>query len=231
MENPKFLSPILLGTLYIVAMPIGNLEDISLRALRVLGEVEIVLAEDARVTREFLANYQLSTTVITYGRRDSEDVLHQMLTLLKSGKSVALVSDAGTPAIADPGLLLIQETLKIGVNVRAIPGANAALVALLLSGFPSGRFIFEGFPPRSQLERQAFFQNLADESRTIILYESPRFLRSTLRDLCVVLGEDRSAMIGFDLTKLTEKLFRGTLAEMRAEFTRKKIRAETGRRP
>ena len=194
-------------------MPIGNEEDVSLRALRVLKEVALVVAEDSRITRRFLMNYSLETNVITFGRRDTENVLSLILTTLKSGKSVALVSDSGTPAIADPGLFVIQECLNIGTNITGIHGANAAVLALSISGFSDGRFVFEGFPPRVSSERQAFFEYLRYEPRTIVIYESPRFLLSTLKTLRDILGQNRKIMLGFNLTKQNEKIFRGNLEE------------------
>jgi 16S rRNA (cytidine1402-2'-O)-methyltransferase len=213
------------GTLYIVATPIGNLEDITLRALRVLKEVGLIAAEDTRVTRKLLTRYEIRTSLIAYhqhskGRRAEEIVEH-----LRAGEDVALVSDAGTPGISDPGHELIRLAIEAAIAIVPIPGPNAIMTALVASGLPTSHFAFDGFPPRKESERRAFFRGLAADPRTIVLYESPLRLVATLKSALAELG-DREAAIVREATKLFEEVFRGRLSEAIERFTHPKARGE-----
>ncbi|HZP84535.1 MAG TPA: 16S rRNA (cytidine(1402)-2'-O)-methyltransferase [Chthonomonadaceae bacterium] len=206
------------GTLYLVSTPIGNLEDISLRALRLLREVPLIAAEDARVTRKLLDHFGIGTEVVSYRSSRQPHQTETLLAALHAGRDLALVSDAGTPAIADPGASLITAAIARGIPVQPVPGPVAALSALVASGLPAGRFAFDGFPPRRRADRRAFFAALARESRTLLLYESPAYLPATLRDLLAALGRERPVAIVRDLTRSGETCFRGTLAQAVAHF-------------
>jgi 16S rRNA (cytidine1402-2'-O)-methyltransferase len=199
------------GTLYIVATPIGNLEDISLRALRLLREVDLIAAEDTRVTRKLLSHYDIHTPLISYHQHSRGEKAESLVDRLISGQAIALVSDAGTPGISDPGADLIRRALDANVSVIPIPGANAAVAALVASGLPTGRFSFEGFPPRTKTDRREFFADLRDEPRTVILYESAQRMDATLSDLYAAIG-DRPVALARELTKKFEEIFRGCLS-------------------
>lgn len=214
------------GTLYLVSTPIGNLEDISLRALRVLRQVRLVAAEDARITRKLLDHFAIPTQVLTYRLHSRCNQTEELLACLRAGQEIALVSDAGTPAIADPGSRLIAAAIAQGVPVVPIPGPVAAISALVVSGLPTGRFAFDGFPPRPRADRQAFFASLARETRTILLYEKASCLHATLEDLLSALGPDRALAIARDLTKPGETIYRGTLGQAIPPFRRRKPRGE-----
>jgi 16S rRNA (cytidine1402-2'-O)-methyltransferase len=200
------------GTLYLLSVPIGNLQDISLRALEVLRRVSLLIVEDTRVTKQLLNHYGIDCTLHRYDTRRLEQSLTLLRQTLQEGKEVALVSDAGTPTIADPGNRAVQEALRIGAKVTAIPGASAVLTALVLSGMAQGRFAFDGFPPTSTTDRHAFFTQLSTETRTIILYKTASRLRSTLCALAQYLGGERDLLIAKDLTKPTENLLYTTLS-------------------
>lgn len=208
------------GTLYLVATPIGNLEDITLRALRVLKEADLVAAEDTRHTRGLLSHFDIETALISYhqhsetGRTD-----HLVRRMAEENQTIALVTDAGTPGISDPGLVLVQAALAAQVPVVPIPGASAALCALVGSGLPTTRFAFEGFLPRIKSARRAKLAALArTETRTLIFYEAPSRLAETLRDMAASFGPDRPAAVGRELTKKFEEFVRGSLAEAAAHF-------------
>jgi 16S rRNA (cytidine1402-2'-O)-methyltransferase len=198
------------GTLYVVSTPIGNLEDVTLRALRVLREVDLICAEDTRVTRKLLSRYDIRTPLTSYHRHSATEKEAEVVARLASGASVALVSDAGTPGVSDPGDRLVAATIAAGVAVVPVPGPSAALTALVVSGLGTGRFAFDGFPPRNRSDRRAFFEALRPERRTIVLYEAPTRIRQTLEDLVAVLGNRRVA-VGRELTKAFEEVYRGTL--------------------
>lgn len=212
------------GTLYVVSTPIGNLEDLSLRARRVLQEADLIAAENARVTRDLLRRCGLSTPVVSCGRRRDGETEEALVARLADGQTLALVCDAGTPGISDPGLALIRLALAQGAAVVPVPGPNAALAALVVSGLPAGRFAFDGFPPRARTDRHAFFQSLRHERRTLLLFETARFLRDTLERLLAVLG-DRPLIVARDMTKPTEEVYRGTLSGAIAHF-RSRLRGE-----
>ncbi len=197
-----------MGTLYIVPTPIGNLEDITLRALRVLREVALIAAEDTRTTRILLQHYNIHTPLTSYHEHNKLAKLDAIFDTLTSA-DVALVSDAGTPGISDPGYELIQEAIRRGVRIEPLPGASAILPALVASGLPTDGFVYLGFLPRKQSERTAFLEAIASERRTLIAYESPNRLMDTLEAILSILG-DRPLCVARELTKLYEEFQRGT---------------------
>lgn len=213
------------GTLYIVATPIGNLEDITLRALRTLREADLIAAEDTRVTRKLLSHYDIHTPTTAYHQHSRGERAEEILDALRRGKNVALVSDAGTPGISDPGHELIAMCIAEGVDVQAIPGPSALIVALVVSGMPTSHFAFDGFPPRKESERRAFFAALKHDARTICLYESPLRLMATLRSMQRELG-DRQVAVVREATKLHEEVFRGTVSEAVERFGACRVRGE-----
>jgi 16S rRNA (cytidine1402-2'-O)-methyltransferase len=206
------------GTLYVVATPIGNPEDLTLRALRVLREVDLIAAEDTRVSGPLLRRYGIQTPLTSYQQHSRGAKAAALVEELRQGRRIALISDAGMPGISDPGAELIALAVAAGVPVTPVPGATAAIAALAASGLPAARFVFEGFPPRPAAERRAFFEALRDEPRTVILYESPRRLVTTLRSLRDVLGE-RRVVVAREVTKESEEFVRGTASEALARFT------------
>lgn len=206
-----------MGTLYLVATPLGNLEDITLRALRVLREVPLIAAEDTRHTRKLLNHFALTTPAMSYHEHSGEAGIAAVLAALANG-DVALVSDAGTPAISDPGSDLVRATLQAGYPVIPIPGPSAVVTALIASGLPTDQFTFLGFLPRRSQERRALLQSVSHEPRTLVLYEAPHRLRACLDDLLTVLG-DRDACLARELTKLHEQWLRDSLSKLRARYT------------
>ena len=200
------------GILYIVATPIGNLEDITLRAIRVLKEADLVAAEDTRHTRHLLDRYQIDTQLTSYHDHNKEEKAPVLVARMLEGKSVALVSDAGTPGISDPGYFLINLAIDRKIPVVPIPGATAAIAALSVSGMPTDRFLFEGFLPAKHLARLKRLQELSKEERTIIFYEAPHKIIRAVADMLAVLS-DRRAVITRELTKIHEETIRGTLSE------------------
>ncbi len=201
------------GILYIVSTPIGNLEDITLRALRVLKEADIVAAEDTRHTRHLLDRYQITTQLTSYHDHNKEEKGPVLVARLLEGRTVALVSDAGTPGISDPGYFLINLAVDQKVPVVPIPGATAAIAALSVSGLPTDRFVFEGFLPAKHLARLKRLQELAAEKRTLVFYEAPHKIIRTLADMLAVFGE-RRAVVTRELTKVHEETMRGPLSEI-----------------
>ncbi len=201
----------MIGTLYIVATPIGNLEDITLRAIRILKEVKLIAAEDTRHTRHLLDRYQIGTPTTSYHDHNKEEKAPVLVARMLEGQSVALVSDAGTPGISDPGYFLINLAIDQKVPVVPVPGAAAAVAALSISGLPTDRFVFEGFLPAKHTARLKRLQELAEEQRTVIFYEAPHKIVRTLEDLLEVFG-DRVAVVTRELTKVYEETVRGTLS-------------------
>lgn len=213
------------GTLYIVSTPIGNLEDITLRALRVIKEADVIAAEDTRVTRKLTSHYDIHTPLISYHQHSRGGRAEEIVEMLKEGKSVALVSDAGTPGISDPGHELIAMCIAEGVRIETVPGPTALISALVASGMPTSHFAFDGFPPRRESERLAFFRSIRHDTRTVVLYESPGRLRRTLEAIRSELGERRVA-IAREITKLFEEVCRGTVSEVIEHFSESKVRGE-----
>ncbi|MBI3610739.1 MAG: 16S rRNA (cytidine(1402)-2'-O)-methyltransferase [Nitrospirae bacterium] len=201
------------GFLYIVSTPIGHLEDITLRALRVLKEVSVVAAEDTRHTQKLFAHFQIRTPLTSYHDHNKEEKTPILLQRLKDGQSVALVADAGTPTISDPGYYLINRCIQAGIPLSPIPGPSAFLAALTVSGLPTDAFLFEGFLPKKRTGRLKHLEALREEPRTIILYESPHRLTRCLNDLLAVLG-DRRIVIARELTKMFEEIVRGRLSQL-----------------
>ncbi|MGB5693133.1 MAG: 16S rRNA (cytidine(1402)-2'-O)-methyltransferase [Flavobacteriaceae bacterium] len=206
-----------MGKLYIVPTPIGNLQDITLRAISVLKEADLILAEDTRTSAKLLRHFEISTPLMSHHMHNEHRTLTSILQRLVAGETLALISDAGTPAISDPGFLLSRACIEKGIELDCLPGATALIPALVCSGLPSDRFVFEGFlPPKKG--RQTRLKQLADEKRTIILYESPHKLLKTLSQLAEFFGPDRIASVSRELTKLHEETKRGTLAEILEYF-------------
>ena len=206
-----------MGTLYVVATPIGNLEDVTLRALRVLREVELVLAEDTRRTRTLLTRHEIANRPRSLHAHNEAQRSREVLAVLAGGSSVALVSDAGTPLVSDPGERLVAAAIEAGHAVVPIPGASAVLSALVASGLPAASFLFLGFLPRRKGEREALLARIRDRTETVILFESPRRLAATLCQLTDALG-DRPACVARELTKLHEEVARGSLPELAERF-------------
>jgi 16S rRNA (cytidine1402-2'-O)-methyltransferase len=202
------------GKLYVCATPIGALEDITLRALRVLREADLIAAEDTRRTRKLLAHYGIHTPLISYHEHNKARQTPRLLDLLRQGRSVALVSDAGTPGISDPGQELIRGAVEQGLPVVAVPGPSALLTALVLSGFPSDRFRYEGFVPRRQPDRRALLESLRHETAPTVLFEAPHRLLQTLSEIAELLGT-REVCVCRELTKRFEQVLRGTAAQVR----------------
>lgn len=214
------------GVLYLCATPIGNLEDITLRVLRILREVDLIAAEDTRHTRKLLHHYDIHRPLTSYHEHNRRQKGEQLLRELMTGKKIALVTDAGTPAISDPGWDLVQMAIAAGIQVVPLPGPSALVTALVVSGLPTERFVFEGFLPREGKERRQRLQALAEEERTIVLYEAPHRLRRTVADLLTVLGEARPVVLARELTKIHEEVWRGTLAELQARLEQEEVRGE-----
>jgi 16S rRNA (cytidine1402-2'-O)-methyltransferase len=201
--------------LYVVATPIGNLEDITLRAIKTLDGVDLIAAEDTRRTSRLLAHYRIRTPLISCHEHNEQQRSPELIGKIQSGAAVALVSDAGTPSVSDPGYRLVRAALAHGVNVFPIPGVSAAVTALCASGLPTDAFVFLGFAPRKKGRRRDLLESLADERRTLVFYESPRRVAAFLDEILVAMG-DRPAVLGRELTKLHEEFIRGTLSEIRA---------------
>ncbi|MDC3402796.1 MAG: 16S rRNA (cytidine(1402)-2'-O)-methyltransferase [Flavobacteriaceae bacterium] len=213
------------GKLYVVPTPIGNLEDITLRALRVLKEVDLVLAEDTRVSLKLLNHFEISVGVYAYHLNNEHHTTKKWIDQLKEGKQIALVSDAGTPAISDPGFLLVRASIAEGVEVECLPGATAFVPALVMSGLPCDRFVFEGFlPPKKG--RVTRLEHLAAQNKTVVFYESPHKILKTLKQCAEIFGADRPASISRELTKMYEETLRGSLTELIDHFEETAPRGE-----
>ena len=214
-----------MGILYIVPTPVGNLEDITLRALRVLRESDLVLAEDTRTTGLLLKHYDIHNQLVSHHKFNEHGTSAGIVERLRSGQTIALVSDAGTPGISDPGFFLVREAVNAGIEVQCLPGATAFVPALVSSGLPDDRFCFEGFLPQKK-GRQTRLASLADEQRTMVFYESPYRLVKTLEQLGEVMGTDRRACVAREISKIHEECVRGTLSELAAHFTATPPRGE-----
>lgn len=214
------------GILYVVATPIGNLEDISYRAIRILGEVDLIAAEDTRHSRKLLVHYGLRTPLISYQEHNEAVRSQQLCERLRGGESIALISDAGTPCLADPGYRLVALCHQEGIRVAPVPGASALLAALAVAGLPTDQFHFAGFIPAKKGQRQTFLQNIGAQQQTLIAYEAPHRLRACLEDICHCLGGDRQLVIARELTKLHEELFRGSASAAWDHFAARPVRGE-----
>ncbi|WP_299460673.1 16S rRNA (cytidine(1402)-2'-O)-methyltransferase [uncultured Microscilla sp.] len=211
--------------LYLVPTPIGNLDDITLRAIKTLQSVDVILAEDTRTSGVLLRHLDIGKPLQSYHIHNEHKVLQQLVERMQKGEKMALISDAGTPAISDPGFLLVRECLKHDIQIECLPGATAFVPALVKSGLPNDRFIFEGFLPHKK-GRQTRLQQLATETRTMVFYESPHRLVKMLHQLTEVLGKDRQASVSRELTKIYEETVNGTLEEIAQHFEAKKVKGE-----
>ena len=211
--------------LLIVPTPIGNLEDITLRAISTLKSVDLILAEDTRTSGKLLKHFEISTPMQSYHMHNEHKILDRIIEKLKSGFEIALISDAGTPAISDPGFLLTRACVAEQIPVECLPGATAFVPALVNSGLTNDRFIFEGFLPIKK-GRQTRLKLLAEEERTIVLYESPHKLNKTLEQICLFFGKDRQISISRELTKLFEETRRGTAKELLDHYSKAAVKGE-----
>jgi 16S rRNA (cytidine1402-2'-O)-methyltransferase len=202
-----------LGKLYLVGTPIGNLEDITLRAIRILQSVDLIAAEDTRRTGKLLQHLAISTPQISYNEHNHHSRIQELINRLQQGASLALVTDAGMPSISDPGVELVQAAIAHQITVIPIPGPTAVISALAASGLPTDRFIFEGFLPLKQSDRQARLELFRSETKTIVLYEAPHRILKTLQDLLAVVGDRREIVLARELTKIHEEFWRGNIAE------------------
>ncbi len=199
--------------LYLCATPIGNLEDMTFRAIRILREVNLIAAEDTRRTRKLLTHFEIHTPLIRFDENCKEIVAEKILSRLLAGESVAVVSDAGLPAISDPGAELVRLAIDAGIKICPIPGANAALSALICSGLDTSKFLFAGFAPKTKKNRREFFEKFSTFEETIIFYEAPHRLKNFLEELAEVFG-DREAVLARELTKIHEEFLRGKISEL-----------------
>jgi 16S rRNA (cytidine1402-2'-O)-methyltransferase len=214
-----------MGKLYLVPTPIGNLEDMTFRAIRVLKEVDLILAEDTRTSGKLLKHFDIATHMQSHHMHNEHKTVEHVVSRLKAGNNIALISDAGTPAISDPGFLLTRAALENGIDVECLPGATAFVPALVNSGLPNDRFVFEGFLPEKK-GRQTRFLALADETRTMIFYVSPHKLTKTLAEFAQYFGEDRPVCVSRELSKLHEENARGTVKDVLAHFEKKTVKGE-----
>ncbi len=214
------------GILYVVGTPIGNLEDMSFRAVRILKEADAIAAEDTRHTGKLLHHFQIKTPQISYHEHNQQQRIPEILERLRQGAAIALVTDAGMPGISDPGCELVQACVKNGIAVVPIPGPSASITALSAAGLPTDRFVFEGFLPAKGKDRRRRLEVLQSESRTLILYEAPHRLRETLQDLTNVFGGDRPIVLARELTKLHEEFWRGTIEEAIAHYSGREPQGE-----
>ena len=214
-----------MGKLYLVPTPIGNLEDITLRAIKVLKEVDVVLAEDTRTSGKLLKHFEIATPLQSHHMHNEHKQVESLVQKLKGGTVYALISDAGTPAISDPGFLLTRACVENDIEVECLPGATAFVPALVNSGLPNDRFVFEGFLPLKK-GRQTRLQELAEENRTMVFYESPHKLLKTLGQFVDYFGADRPVSVSRELTKLYEETVRGTLSEVLEHFNQKSPKGE-----
>ena len=214
-----------MGKLYLVPTPIGNLEDITLRALRVLSEVSVIYAEDTRTSLVLLKRYEITTPLASHHKFNEHRGVDLICDRIESGDNVALISDAGTPGISDPGFLLVRNAVSRGIAVETLPGATAFVPALVNSGFPTDRFCFEGFLPVKK-GRQTKMKELAQEGRTMVIYESPYRLVKTLQQMAEFMGEERRASVSREITKIYEETRRGTLAELASWYSQHEPKGE-----
>lgn len=214
-----------MAKLYLVPTPVGNLADMTYRAVTVLREVDLILAEDTRTSRTLLQHYQIDTPMQSNHKYNEHQKLSQIINRLHAGENIAVITDAGTPGISDPGFLVVRECVKEGIDVETLPGATAFVPALVNSGLPCDRFVFEGFLPQKK-GRQTKLNSLTDCKYTMVFYESPFRLVKTLEQLAEVLGADRRAAVCREITKLHEETQRGTLAQLAQHYTEKGVKGE-----
>lgn len=214
-----------MSKLYLIPTPIGNLEDMTIRSINTLKSVDLILAEDTRTSGFLLKHYEISKPLLSHHKFNEHKTSENIANRILAGESVALISDAGTPAISDPGYFLVKHCVEQGIEVECLPGATAFVPALVNSGLPNDRFCFEGFLPQKK-GRQSKLNELAEESRTMIFYESPHRLVKTLQQFAEVFGEERKASVSRELTKLHEENARGTLPELIAHFSSKTVKGE-----
>ncbi len=212
-------------SLYLVPTPIGNRGDITLRALDTLKKVDTLLAEDTRTSGSLMKHYEISKSLQSFHIFNEHQVLEKLITRMKAGETFALLSDAGTPGISDPGFLLVRECLKAGLLIDCLPGPTALIPALVNSGFATDRFVFEGFLPHKK-GKQTLLKKLAEEDRTIIVYESPHRLLKTLEQMIEYFGNDRRVSVSRELTKLHEETFTGSLEDVINHFKKKEVKGE-----
>ena len=211
--------------LYLIPTPVGNLEDITLRALRVLKEVDLILAEDTRTSGLLLKHFDIHQPMLSYHKFNEHQTVHQIVERLLAGADVAVISDAGTPGISDPGFLVAREAIRAGIEVSCLPGATAFVPALVSSGLPCDKFCFEGFLPQKK-GRQTRLQQLATETRTIIFYESPHRVVKTLQQFAEIFGQDRPVAVCREISKMHEQTVRGTMQEALTHFQEHEPRGE-----
>lgn len=211
--------------LYIVPTPIGNLQDITLRALDILKKVDLILAEDTRTSSKLLNHYGIVCPLTPYHQHNEHQVMQHLINQLLQGKTMAMIADAGTPGISDAAFLLVRECIKVGVQVECLPGATAFVPALVNSGLPTNRFAFEGFLPLKK-GRHTLLTKLAMEERTLVFYESPHRLVKTLEEFRTYFGEERRCAVSRELTKIHEENMRGTLKEVAEHFSKKEVKGE-----
>ncbi|MDP3352568.1 MAG: 16S rRNA (cytidine(1402)-2'-O)-methyltransferase [Flavobacteriaceae bacterium] len=214
-----------MSKLYLVPTPIGNLEDITLRAIRILKEVDLILAEDTRTSGKLLKHFEIDTNMMSFHMHNEHQMIDKVVERLKNGQTIAVVTDAGTPGISDPGFLLSRACIQNDIEIECLPGATALIPALVNSGFPSDRFVFEGFLPLKK-GRQTRFLQLAEETRTMIFYESPHKLLKTLKDFATYFGAERVISASRELTKMYEETVRGTVTEVNQYFEKKAPKGE-----
>ena len=212
-------------SLYLVPTPIGNLSDITLRALDILRSVDVILAEDTRTSGNLLRHYQIEKPLQSFHNFNEHKILESLVRRMEKGEVMALVSDAGTPGISDPGFLIARAAMQAGLLIECLPGATAFVPALLKSGLGADRFAFEGFLPQKK-GRQTMLKKLADEERTLIFYESPHRLEKTLRQFAEYFGDDRKISVSRELTKMFEETINGTIAEVLGHFSGKEVKGE-----
>ncbi len=211
--------------LYLVPTPVGNLKDITLRSLEVLQQVDLILCEDTRTSAKLLQHYNISKPVSSYHQHNEHKITQHLIDQLVNKKNIALISDAGTPGISDPAFLLIRECIKNDIKVECLPGATAFVPALINSGLPTNRFVFEGFLPLKK-GRQTLLKKLVSEERTMVFYESPMRLIKTLKEFISIFGADRNCCVSRELTKLFEENKRGSLQDVCLYFTQKEVKGE-----
>lgn len=214
-----------MGMLFVVPTPVGNLEDMTMRALRVLKEADLILAEDTRTTGILLKHFEIKNAMQSHHKFNEHQMVENVVNRIRAGSTVALVSDAGTPGISDPGFLVVRECVRAGIEVQCLPGATAFVPALVSSGLPCERFCFEGFLPQKK-GRATRLAALQEETRTMVFYESPHRLLKTLLQFLEVFGEDRQVSVCREISKIHEESVRGSLAEVTDHFTKKSPRGE-----